>query len=186
MNKIVTLLIIIMASAANAQTTIPTEPKDSEESSIEAVESNATLDANADPAASPREADQPQGAQILGIWKTIDDKTKQPKALVEIREEERALRGKIVKLFPRPDRPANPVCDKCKGEKKDQPILGLEFLWGLKKSSDKKWEGGEILDPESGSVYSSSAELIEGGKKLKVRGYMGFSFLGRTQTWERE
>ncbi len=104
---------------------------------------------------------------------------------MQITEENGVLHGKIIKLFPRKDRPPNPTCEKCEGDKKNQPILGLEFLWGLKKSSDTKWEGGEILDPESGSVYSSKAELIENGNKLKVRGFLGISILGRTQVWER-
>ncbi len=126
-----------------------------------------------------------EAASPLGYWKTIDDKTKKPKAIVQITQEGDQLRGKIVKLFPREGRPDNPVCDKCKGDKKDKPILGLEILWNLKKDSEIKWDSGDILDPESGSVYSAKAELQDQGMKLKVRGFLGFSLLGRTQVWER-
>jgi uncharacterized protein (DUF2147 family) len=78
-----------------------------------------------------------------------------------------------------------PVCDKCEGAKKGQPIVGLVFLEGLKKNGDE-YEGGQILDPETGTVYSSKAKLIEGGKKLEVRGFVGVSLIGRSQTWVRE
>ena len=121
----------------------------------------------------------------VGKWKTIDDKTGQPKGVVEITESNGVLTGKIVGRFPKPGDPANPVCDKCEGAKKGQPIVGLVFLEGLKKNGDE-YEGGTILDPEEGKVYSSKAKLIDGGKKLEVRGFLGVSLIGRSQTWVRE
>lgn len=125
-------------------------------------------------------------ASVVGTWKTIDDETGKTKSLVEISESGGELKGKVVKLFRAPEEDQNPKCDKCEGAKKDQPILGLEILWGLKKDSDKKWSGGEIMDPKKGKTYSCKLEMIEDGKKLKVRGFLGFSLLGRTQTWERQ
>lgn len=122
----------------------------------------------------------------VGTWKTIDDETGNVKSLVEISEADGKLKGKIVKLFRKPDEDQNPKCDKCEGDKKDQPLIGLEILWNLKKDSDIKWSGGEIMDPKKGKTYSCKIELIEDGKKLKVRGFLGFSLLGRTQTWERQ
>ena len=68
---------------------------------------------------------------------------------------------------------------------KDQPLIGLMILWSLKKNGDE-YAGGEILDPASGKVYKSKMRLIEGGKKLDVRGYVGVPMFGRTQTWLRE
>lgn len=122
----------------------------------------------------------------IGKWKTIDDETAQAKSIVIIFEKDGELHGKIEKLFKKPEEEQNPKCDKCSGDKKDQQIIGMHFLNGLKKKSDTEWADGEILDPNNGKTYSCKIELIENGKKLKVRGFIGFSLLGRTQIWERE
>lgn len=121
----------------------------------------------------------------IGKWKTIDDETGAAKSIVEIKEENGQLTGQVVELFRKPDEDQNPKCDKCKGDKKDKPVMGLTILWDMKKKSDTKWDDGTILDPKNGKTYSCKLELIENGKKLKVRGYMGFSLLGRTQIWQR-
>lgn len=117
-----------------------------------------------------------------GTWKTIDDETKQAKALVQISEgADGRLSGRIVKLFNKPDA----VCEKCDGANKGKPINGLTIVWGLKKDGEV-WNGGEILDPKSGKVYSAKMKLVDGGSKLEVRGFLGVSLLGRTQVWERQ
>ncbi|WP_174875919.1 DUF2147 domain-containing protein [Vogesella oryzae] len=117
-----------------------------------------------------------------GTWKTIDDESHQAKSLVEISEAANGeLTGKVVKLFNNPDA----VCDKCDGALKGKPIVGLTIITGLKKDGEA-WENGKILDPKSGKVYSAKAKLVDGGKKLEVRGFLGFSLLGRTQVWERQ
>lgn len=121
-------------------------------------------------------------ATAAGTWKTIDDKSGQPKALVQISEEGGVLTGKVVKLFANPEA----VCDKCDGDKKDKPVVGMTILWGLKKDGSDLWDEGKILDPKEGKIYSSKAKLIDGGSKLEVRGYLGVSLLGRTQTWIRQ
>jgi uncharacterized protein (DUF2147 family) len=95
------------------------------------------------------------------------------------------LSGKIEKLFRPADQDQNPKCDKCSDARKDQPILGMTILQGLKQDGDE-WNGGEILDPNNGKVYKSKLAVAEGGKKLNVRGYIGMPMLGRTQTWVRE
>ena len=122
----------------------------------------------------------------IGKWKTIDDETNKPKSIIEIFEKEGKLYGKIEKLFLKADEDQNPKCDKCFGNKKDQLIIGMQILNGLKKDSDIKWIDGEILDPDNGKTYSCKVTLIEDGKKLKVRGFIGFSLIGRTQVWDRE
>ena len=125
-------------------------------------------------------------AAVVGRWKTIDDETKQPKSIVEIIEVDGKLVGKVVMLIRKVDEDKNPKCDKCSGDKKDQPVIGLQIMQGLKADGENKWDGGEILDPENGKTYSCKLELIDGEKKLKVRGFIGFSFIGRTQIWERD
>lgn len=122
-------------------------------------------------------------ATPVGDWKTIDDKSGQPKALIRILEKDGALSGRIVELYS-PSRP-DPVCDKCEGARKDQPITGMEILWGARKDGER-WTGGHILDPETGTVYRLELRLGEDGNQLKARGYVGVSLLGRTQEWQRQ
>ena len=121
----------------------------------------------------------------VGLWKNIDDKTGKPKALIRISETNGVLEGKIEKLFRPAEQEQNPLCVKCEGALKDQPIIGMAFLSGLKKSGDE-YSGGTIVDPENGSVYKSKMTLSDGGKKLNVRGYIGVPMLGRSQVWIRE
>lgn len=121
----------------------------------------------------------------VGLWKTIDDTSGKPKSLVRISDSNGVLQGKIEKLFRAPDQDQNPKCGKCEGVNKDQPILGLTLMWGLKKDG-AGYSGGEILDPNTGKIYKSKLALTEGGKKLQVQGYIGAPLFGRTQTWVRE
>ncbi|CAN7511308.1 DUF2147 domain-containing protein [Rhizobium sp. LjRoot254] len=121
----------------------------------------------------------------VGVWKNIDDVSGKPRALIRITETNGTLRGTVVKVFPGPDEDQNPKCGECEGARKDAPIVGLQILSGLKKDGDE-YTGGEILDPENGEVYSSNLHLIDGGRKLSVRGYIGVSLLGRSQTWIRQ
>jgi uncharacterized protein (DUF2147 family) len=121
----------------------------------------------------------------VGLWKNIDDETGKPKALIRITESNGVLQGKIEQLFRAPAEDQNPKCDKCEGARKDQPIVGMTILSGLKKDGDE-YAGGEILDPNNGKVYKSKMHLTDAGKKLSVRGYMGMPMLGRSQVWLRQ
>jgi len=124
-----------------------------------------------------------QGAgSPVGLWKNIDDETKQPKSLIRIVEKDGQLTGRVEKILT--DK-TDAKCDKCTDERKDQPVQGMTIITGMKRDGDK-WEGGKILDPNNGKVYSSQMKLVDGGKKLEVRGYVGTPLLGRTQTWIRE
>lgn len=121
----------------------------------------------------------------VGKWETIDDKTGKPKSLVEITEDSKGvLSGKIVKGLG-PDANPDRRCTACKGEHKDEPLRGMTFISGLKKDDDE-WTGGTIIDPESGKTYKCNMHLTDGGQKLVVRGYIGFSLVGRSQTWNRQ
>jgi uncharacterized protein (DUF2147 family) len=117
----------------------------------------------------------------VGLWKTIDDETKQVKSLVRISESGGTFVGKIEKLTT-PGR-ENAVCAACEGDLKDKPVTGMTIINGMKKADDA-YEGGTIFDPNNGKTYKSKMKLIDGGKKLEVRGYIGpFS---RAQIWVRE
>jgi uncharacterized protein (DUF2147 family) len=122
----------------------------------------------------------------VGVWHTIDDETNQPKGEVRIVEKEGALVG-IVGRALKEDPNAKPNCDKCEDDRKGQPIIGMEILRGLKregKDEDYLWAGGgKILDPTNGKIYTVKMVPIEGGKRLRVRGYIGPFY--RTQFWVR-
>jgi len=121
----------------------------------------------------------------VGLWRTIDDKTGKEKSLVRVVEVNGEFRASIEKLFREPHEEQNPNCDKCPGDRKNKPVLGMTIMTGLKKTGSE-YEGGEILDPANGKIYRCKMWTAEGGKKLNVRGFVGVAVLGRTQTWLRE
>jgi uncharacterized protein (DUF2147 family) len=119
----------------------------------------------------------------LGEWKTFDDKTGKERALVRIYEQDGKLFGKIERSFtPGAEKR---VCAVCTDERKDQPMLGLIIIRNMKRTDDG-YGGGDILDPDTGTVYRCKLHVDATGTKLVVRGYIGISLLGRTQTWERQ
>jgi uncharacterized protein (DUF2147 family) len=122
----------------------------------------------------------------VGLWKTIDDKTKKERSLVRIVEAAGGvLVGRIEKRLDPEARP-DAACDKCSDDRKGRPMDGLEIIRGVKKAdSEGLWDGGHILDPEEGKVYKVRLTPADGGRKLDVRGYIGAPLLGRTQTWIR-
>jgi uncharacterized protein (DUF2147 family) len=119
----------------------------------------------------------------LGAWRTFSDDGKKALGIVRIGERNGELVGTILSSLVPGNDPAK-VCGKCTGERKDKPVIGMEFLSGLKLGG-KEYSGGEILDPDTGKIYRASLRLEKGGKKLVVRGYVGVSLFGRSQTWER-
>lgn len=116
----------------------------------------------------------------VGVWKTIDDETGEAKSHVEIYQKDGKLYGKVIKLLKSPE---DTTCDNCAGDKKDKPVIGMEIMWDLKPYDDY-WSYGKILDPKSGSIYKCNLYLDK-ADKLTVRGYIGFSLLGRSQEWFR-
>lgn len=120
----------------------------------------------------------------VGLWKTIDDDGKTAKSLVRISEQGGTLVGSIDKLLD-PKDPADGKCDKCSDDRKNQPVVGLQIIRGVKAEGDGVWGGGEVLDPNNGKTYRTRLKPVDGGKKLEVRGYIGAPLFGRTQTWVR-
>lgn len=120
---------------------------------------------------------------VVGKWKTIDDKTKQAKSIVEIREVNGVLQGTVIDILNSARK--NSVCTECKGSNKGKKIEGLMIVKNMKKDGSE-YAGGTILDPESGKEYSCIIKINSKDKnKLDVRGYVGISIAGRTQTWTR-
>lgn len=118
---------------------------------------------------------------VMGKWKTFDDETGDAKSIVHITERDGKIYGKVVEILNPAKKDAK--CMNCSGADKDKPVLGLEILKGLSKDGGE-YNGGKILDPSKGKLYKCTVSL-DGKDKLKVRGYVGFSLLGRTQTWTR-
>jgi uncharacterized protein (DUF2147 family) len=125
-----------------------------------------------------------QSTSPVGLWKTIDDETKAEKSYVRLSEDGGVLTGRIEKLLDPTKQDSK--CDKCEGARKDQPVLGMTIVEGVRKNADEAlWDGGTILDPNNGKTYKVRMTLKDGGKALDVRGYIGAPLLGRTQTWLR-
>ena len=125
-----------------------------------------------------------QAATPVGLWKTIDDETGKERSYVRIFDTGGELQGKVEKIFTFPGDNPEHLCDKCKGDRYNKPVIGMTILWGL-RDEDGVWKGGHILDPNNGKTYRCKLTLSEDGRELDVRGYIGISLIGRTQTWHR-
>ena len=122
----------------------------------------------------------------LGAWHTIDDETNKPKAVIRISANANGGLSGIVEKSLDPKPSAEPNCEKCTDDRKGKPKIGMEIIRGGKKLDGKDvWEEGKILDPEKGTDYRLRLTMVDGGKKMEVRGYVGTPLLGRTQTWVR-
>ena len=120
----------------------------------------------------------------IGIWQTIDDNEGDVRTEVELYyNSDSTLEAKVHHLF-RPDAPL--TCPRCPGDKKDQKLIGLVFMWNLEYDNrDERWEGGRILEPESGREFKCYLQMND-TNHIKVRGYVGFPAIGRTQNWYRK
>ena len=127
-----------------------------------------------------------QTATPVGLWKSVDDKTKVEKSLVRITDNGGVLSGRIEKILDPAAKP-DAVCDECPGDQKGKPFVGLTIITGAKKNPDNpnQWDGGSVLDPVAGKTYKLRLRPSDDNKKLDVRGYIGTPMIGRTQTWTR-
>lgn len=118
----------------------------------------------------------------VGRWKTIDDETGRVKSIVEITQAANGtLSGRVAQVL-QSDRGPNPVCDKCTGNRQNQPITGMTILWDLKPNGSE-WSGGTILDPANGKTYKSKAKMLD-ANRIGVSGCI--AFICREQVWQRE
>jgi uncharacterized protein (DUF2147 family) len=131
------------------------------------------------PAAAPMAID----ASPVGLWKTIDDNTRKPRGLIRLYEQGGEIFGRVEgSLDPKE---ADEVCSKCDGERKGKPVVGMVVMRHMVRHGNE-YSGGDILDPDTGWVYRCRLTLEDGGKKLLVRGYLGFALIGRSQIWYRQ
>ena len=115
----------------------------------------------------------------VGLWKTINEDTKEAKSYVRITEHDGVLTGKIETILNKNKQDA--LCSECGGDKKNQPMLGMTIIENVTYAGDGSWEDGEILDPNNGKTYSVRLTPQQNGEKLEVRGYVGFFY--RNQYW---
>ncbi|TEU30625.1 DUF2147 domain-containing protein [Alkanindiges illinoisensis] len=130
-----------------------------------------------------------QAGDLTGTWRTIDDKTGFSKALVEIKKDSTgAYHGTIVKIIPRPGYTPKETCQNCPAPYTNKPMVGLTVLNGLQQDpkNENNFINAKVLDPLSGNIYKGKAKLSADGRRLTMRGYVGISALGRSQTWIRE
>ena len=124
---------------------------------------------------------------ITGTWQQIDDKSGAPKAIIEIsKESNNTYTGKIIKITPRPGYTPQKTCNRCPAPYKNQPILGMDIIKGLKQvNGTNNYEKGRVIDPLAGKIYDAKIRLNSTGKRLTLRASIGVSVLGRNQTWIR-
>jgi len=118
---------------------------------------------------------------VIGQWYSIDPDTGLNESVIEIYKKGDKVYGKIIEILKEEDK--DKTCIECTGKDKDQPIEGLVIVRGLSKDGDE-WNDGKILDPKNGKLYKCYITLEE-ENKLKLRGYIGFSLIGRTEYWNR-
>ena len=128
-------------------------------------------------------------ADIVGTWRTVDDKTGYVRAYIQIeKQKDDTYVGKIIKDFPAPGEVPLTQCRNCPAPFTNKPIIGLPILQKLKVDPENpnNYIGGEVLDPRGGKIYHGKARLNASGNRLTLRGYIGISMIGRSQTWIRQ
>ena len=124
-------------------------------------------------------ADEPTAS---GLWEKSE--AGKPIVWVLIFERGGTYEGAIAKRFLKPGDDSGAVCTKCVDDRRNEPLLVLTFIRGMKRNG-LKYEGGDILDPRDGKIYSANMAVSPDGQTLTLRGYMGISILGHDEVWNR-
>lgn len=126
--------------------------------------------------------------EIVGKWKAMDDRSGYARAKINIYKlADGSYEGTIEEIYALPNQkePYTDKCFRCKNELKDVPLIGMKILYGFKKNINKtdEYTDGKVIDPMSGNIYKGKMRLNTSGNRLNLRGYLGTSALGRSQTW---
>lgn len=122
---------------------------------------------------------------VNGDWQTIDHQTNRPSSIIRIWEQDGKYYGKVVKSYRENGHKPTDRCEACKGKLHNRRILGMTILSNFVERNPGKYVNGRVLDPTSGKTYHCRMTLVDNGQRLKVRGYIGFPLLGRTDVWRR-
>ena len=120
---------------------------------------------------------------ILGVWKNGEGT-----GHIRIEKAGTKYQGKIVWLKePIDPETGKPKLDKLNPDKnkKSVPLIGMTNLWGFSHTGKNLWDDGKIYDPKKGSTYDCTIKMKD-ANTLDVRGYIGISLIGRTDTWTRQ
>lgn len=120
-------------------------------------------------------------ASPVGLWEPLDSSGK-PLGLIRIYEVKGLYYGRIEPMSATDDHSAR--CTRCTDDRHNKPIIGLELLRHLRPENGE-YVDGDILDPDTGHIWSCKLRLTDGGRQLIMRGFLIIPLLGRSLTWRR-
>ncbi|WP_111860087.1 DUF2147 domain-containing protein [Acinetobacter sp. CFCC 10889] len=123
---------------------------------------------------------------LVGYWKSVDDRTGEALSLIEIKKlEDGTYGGFILHRFAAPGSVALTHCTKCPEPYKNKPLVGMQILSGFIEDPKKpnNFINGKVLEAKSGKIFEGKGQLVADGRRLRLRGFIGVSMLGRTQVW---